>query len=86
MKPLAVGDVCEVVGSTLWPEWNGRQVMVTKITPQRDGGLSHRTTPMPKGHPSKPGVRFAGWRRERLRKIEPPDWQAPMEQPEELEQ
>jgi hypothetical protein len=84
MTPLAVGDVCEVVGSTLWPEWNGRQVVVVSMRPMRDGGVAHKTAPMPKGHPARPGSRFTGWRRERLRKIDPPDFRVVTPTAEEL--
>lgn len=71
-KPIEVGCVAEVVRARGLPEWVGRTVVVTAIRPSRQerGALRYATAPAPEPN----GL---GWKPECLRRIDPPDWEAP---------
>lgn len=80
------GDVCEVVPTPRgrFNDWAGRRVVITRAIATRPAGrVCYATSPMPRKHPELPGRRFAGWWPESLRKIDPPEWEAPVTKTED---
>lgn len=75
-KPIEVGCIVEVVQSKTFPEWVGRQLVVrgkyTTEHPAHYGDTVWLTCPEPSYPPGK-----LGWFAHQLRRIDPPDWEAP---------
>ena len=83
MSAFAVGDVVEIVSvvHSRNAAWIGKQAVVSNVGYDARDNLGRpyygiQTTPRPK--PISPYRSDTAWHAHQLRKINPPDWQAPL--------